>query len=345
VTSCVVLFSGGLDSTTALAWALRKYDRVHALTFDYGQRHRVEIGLARRAARRLDVPHAVLKVDLRQIGGSALTDPRIPLPRSPRRSRPKQGPPATYVPFRNGIFLALAAAWAEAHGVRDLVCGFHVADSPDYPDTTRAFVKAMEKAVRAGRRPRSGAAPGPRSSSRSLALASRTSSGSASASAPIIPGRSPVTRDRAPLRDVLVLPLPGPAWKAVAGRTPSSPVSERKDSHELDTQGPRQVLGRPLSQGVPGQVREGPRPHLQGRGHDPGPRARPGRDRLRFHRDQEGLTALLPDHTLLNEVFPFNRPRRTWPAIFYGELKRSYPVESVTVWESEDASATYAEDD
>ncbi len=152
MTSCVVLFSGGLDSTTALAWALRRYDRVHALTFDYGQRHRVEIALARKAARRLGVPHAVLKVDLRQVGGSALTDAAISLPRAPlrRRASPPAGPPATYVPFRNGIFLAVAAAWAEARGVRDLVCGFHVADSPDYPDTTRAFVKAMEKAVRAG---------------------------------------------------------------------------------------------------------------------------------------------------------------------------------------------------
>jgi len=146
------LFSGGLDSTTALAWALRRYDRVHALTFDYGQRHRVEIALARKAARRLGVPHAVLKVDLRQVGGSALTDAAITLPRAPLRRRASKpaGPPATYVPFRNGIFLAVAAAWAEARGVRDLVCGFHVADSPDYPDTTRAFVKAMEKAVRAG---------------------------------------------------------------------------------------------------------------------------------------------------------------------------------------------------
>jgi 7-cyano-7-deazaguanine synthase len=149
-TSCVVLFSGGLDSTTALGWALGRYDRVHALTFDYGQRHGVEIGLARKAARRLGVPHAVLKVDLRQIGGSALTDPRIPLPRTTGPSRRRAGPPATYVPFRNGIFLALAAAWAEVRGVRDLVCGFHVADSPDYPDTTRAFVRAMEKALRTG---------------------------------------------------------------------------------------------------------------------------------------------------------------------------------------------------
>lgn len=156
MTSCIVLFSGGLDSTTALAWALARYDRVHALTFDYGQRHGVEIALARRAARRLGFPHIVLKVDLRPIGGSALTDPAMPLPRPMRPSRRTARPPATYVPFRNGVFLALAAAWSEARGVRDLVCGFHVADSPGYPDTTKAFVRAMEKAIRAG----TAAAPG-----------------------------------------------------------------------------------------------------------------------------------------------------------------------------------------
>jgi len=161
VKSCVVLFSGGLDSTTALVWALDKYDDVRALTFDYGQRHRVEIALARKAASRLGVPHAVLNVDLRPIGGSALTDPAVPLPRPPRRPASRPGPPATYVPFRNGIFLALAAAWAEARGVGDLVCGFHVADSPDYPDTTKDFVKAMEKAIRAGTRASLGG-PAPR---------------------------------------------------------------------------------------------------------------------------------------------------------------------------------------
>jgi 7-cyano-7-deazaguanine synthase len=114
VKSCVVLFSGGLDSTTALAWALDRYDDVRALTFDYGQRHRLEVGLARRAARRLGVPHAVLKVDLRPVGGSALTDATVPLPRPAKRAKSRPGPPATYVPLRNGVFLALAAAWAEA---------------------------------------------------------------------------------------------------------------------------------------------------------------------------------------------------------------------------------------
>jgi 7-cyano-7-deazaguanine synthase len=148
----LVLFSGGLDSTTALYWALRRRRDVRALTVDYGQRHRVEIRAARAIARRLGVPYTVLKIDLGQIGGSALTDPEIAVPRHRRvpRLHHSSAPPATYVPFRNGILLALAAAWGEARGVTEIVCGFNVVDSPDYPDTRPAFVRAMEKAVRAG---------------------------------------------------------------------------------------------------------------------------------------------------------------------------------------------------
>jgi 7-cyano-7-deazaguanine synthase len=150
--TCAVLFSGGLDSTTALVWAVARYDKVTALTFDYGQRHRVEIAMARRVARRLGIPHVVLRVDPRAVGGSALTDAAAALPRSAGAGRPGAGPPATYVPFRNGVFLALAAAWAESRGVLDLVCGFHTADSPDYPDTRKEFVRAMERAINAGTR-------------------------------------------------------------------------------------------------------------------------------------------------------------------------------------------------
>jgi len=152
VKACVVLLSGGLDSTTALFWARARYDDVRALTFDYGQRHRLEIAMARRTARTLGVPHAVLKVDPAAVGGSALTDRAVPVPRHGRVPRLKGGPPPTYVPFRNGIFLALAAAWAEARGIFDLVCGFNVVDSPEYPDTRPAFVRAMTRALNAGTR-------------------------------------------------------------------------------------------------------------------------------------------------------------------------------------------------
>jgi len=150
VKSCAVLFSGGIDSTTALYWALKRYEQVFPLTFDYGQRHRVEIRLAGRLVRKLGLVRTVLKVDLSQVGGSALTDPSLRLPRFKTSARLPAGPPATYVPFRNGIFLAIAAAWAEARGVRDLVCGFHIIDSPDYPDTRKEFVRAMERAINLG---------------------------------------------------------------------------------------------------------------------------------------------------------------------------------------------------
>ena len=150
--SCVVLFSGGIDSTTALYWALRRYDVVRPLTFDYGQRHRVETRLARRLVRRLGLPFTLLRVDLGQVGGSALTDRRIAVPRSKHLRRRAKGTPATYVPFRNGILIALAAAWAEARGLRDLVVGFNVIDSPNYPDTRPAFVRAMERAIVLGTR-------------------------------------------------------------------------------------------------------------------------------------------------------------------------------------------------
>jgi 7-cyano-7-deazaguanine synthase len=146
----LVLFSGGIDSTTALYWARSRYDEVSALSFDYGQRHRVELLLARRLARRLRLPHRVLKLDLRQIGGSALTDLSVPLPRLPRNKEMGPGIPATYVPFRNGIFLALAGAWAEAKGGDDIVCGYNTIDSPNYPDTRASFVRAMQRALDLG---------------------------------------------------------------------------------------------------------------------------------------------------------------------------------------------------
>jgi 7-cyano-7-deazaguanine synthase len=146
----VVLFSGGIDSTTALYWALDHYGQVIPLTFDYGQRHKIEIQLSRRLTKSLKLPHQILKIDLAQIGGSVLTDQTLRLPKYEHLDQLAPGPPATYVPFRNGIFLALAAAWAEVRGIQDIICGFNVIDSPDYPDTRTTFVKAMERAVNEG---------------------------------------------------------------------------------------------------------------------------------------------------------------------------------------------------
>lgn len=146
----IVLFSGGIDSTTALYWALDRYEKVTALTFDYGQRHSIEIQMAEKIVRKLGVPQKMLAVDLQQIGGSSLTDAHIPLPQYENVDKIEEGLPLTYVPFRNGIFLAMAAAWADVEGIREIICGFHVMDSPNYPDTRDSFVKSMEEAVNQG---------------------------------------------------------------------------------------------------------------------------------------------------------------------------------------------------
>jgi len=146
----IVLFSGGIDSTTALYWSRKHNKRTTALTFDYGQKNAVEIWAAQRITDSLEIPIKVLRVDLEQIGGSSLTDPSVSLHRYDHFTQIKAGLPTTYVPFRNGIFLAIAAAWAEARDITRIVCGFNVIDSPNYPDTRESFVKAMEKAINFG---------------------------------------------------------------------------------------------------------------------------------------------------------------------------------------------------
>lgn len=149
----VVLFSGGLDSSTALAWARRAGFRAHALTFAYGQRHDVEVRRARELARDLGAAsHRIVAVDLRAIGGSALTAD-VPVPKD--REDPTRGPiPATYVPARNAIFLAIGLAHAEAIGCRDIVLGVNALDYSGYPDCRPGFLWAFEdlaaRATRAG---------------------------------------------------------------------------------------------------------------------------------------------------------------------------------------------------
>ena len=147
---CVVLFSGGVDSTTALYWARRRFKKVYALTIDYGQLHRVEINMARWTAKRINVSHKILHVDLKSIGGSSLLNAKIPLPYPNNMQEIIEAIPSTYVPFRNGILLALAAAWAEVEGAKKIVGGFNAIDSPNYPDTRGVFVQAMEKAINLG---------------------------------------------------------------------------------------------------------------------------------------------------------------------------------------------------
>lgn len=139
-TRAVVLLSGGLDSATALAWANREGFEAHALTVGYGQRHRSELEAATRVARSHGVrEHRTMHVDLAGIGGSALTDWSIPLP-----EQPGGGIPVSYVPARNTLLLALALAWAEVLGARDLVIGVNAVDYSGYPDCRPEFIRSFE---------------------------------------------------------------------------------------------------------------------------------------------------------------------------------------------------------
>jgi 7-cyano-7-deazaguanine synthase len=146
----VVLFSGGIDSTTALYWARGKFDPLRALIVDYGQQHRIEVEMAKKIAAGLAVAYDVVALPLRDLLGSALLADGRPIPESLAEARKEPGTPSTYVPFRNGIFLALAAACAESHASRNLVTGFNAIDTPDYPDTTVQFSRKMAAAINQG---------------------------------------------------------------------------------------------------------------------------------------------------------------------------------------------------
>lgn len=146
----VILFSGGIDSTTALYWALERFAPLRALVFDYGQSHRVEVAMAQKIAASLKVECDLVALPLRGLVRSALLADGRPIAASLAESRREPGPPSTYVPFRNGIFLAVGAACAESRGCRRLVTGFNSVDTPDYPDTTERFTKKMTAAVNEG---------------------------------------------------------------------------------------------------------------------------------------------------------------------------------------------------
>ncbi len=144
----VVLLSGGLDSATTLALARDDGLACYALTFDYGQRHRVELDAAAHVAHSLGVAdHRVVRLDLAWMGGSALTDASIAVP-----TAPSEGIPVTYVPARNTVFLAIALGWAEVLGVRDLYLGANAVDYSGYPDCRPEYMRAFEQLADLGTR-------------------------------------------------------------------------------------------------------------------------------------------------------------------------------------------------
>ncbi len=153
--TAVALLSGGMDSTVTAALAIAEGFDVHALTFDYGQRHAIEVLRAKEIAAALGVAaHRVLSIDLAALGGSSLTDPTIPVRQDGDEREIGEGIPSTYVPARNTVFLSLAMAWAETLGARDLFIGVNVLDYSGYPDCRPEFIAAFEalarRATRAG---------------------------------------------------------------------------------------------------------------------------------------------------------------------------------------------------
>ena len=141
----VILLSGGLDSTTTLAIAKHAGYACCALTFQYGQRHAIEIEAAKHIATHFGVvEHITVPIDLRQFGGSALTSD-MPVPKDRAPEAMSRGIPSTYVPARNTIFLSFALAWAEVLGAFDIFLGVNALDYSGYPDCRPEYIAAFER--------------------------------------------------------------------------------------------------------------------------------------------------------------------------------------------------------
>jgi 7-cyano-7-deazaguanine synthase len=143
--NAIVLCSGGVDSTTSLAIARAEGYNLYALSFDYGQRHRIELEGARVITQCFGVKdHRIIQIDLRQLGGSALTSD-LPVPKDRSGAQMGHGIPVTYVPARNTIFLSFALAWAEVMGAEAIFIGVNVLDYSGYPDCRPEYIKAFER--------------------------------------------------------------------------------------------------------------------------------------------------------------------------------------------------------
>ena len=150
-TKAVVLLSGGLDSSTALAIAKSKGREVHALTVDYGQRHRREIEAAKKVAKHFRARgHKILKIDLKPIGGSALTDKSVAVPERRTMEEIGRGIPPTYVPARNTVLLGLALGYAEVVGADEVYIAANYLDASGYPDCRPEFYAAFREVARLG---------------------------------------------------------------------------------------------------------------------------------------------------------------------------------------------------
>lgn len=142
--TALVLHSGGQDSTTCLAWALKKFDSVETISFDYGQRHKSELTAAKKISKKLGLKNTIIKTDIfKKLGKNALTH-------NVKIKVPKKGLPTTFVPGRNIFFLTLAAAYGYSKGIHDLVIGVCQTDYSGYPDCREKTIKVLEKTLTYG---------------------------------------------------------------------------------------------------------------------------------------------------------------------------------------------------
>lgn len=139
--NAVILFSGGLDSTTCLAYAKAKRFACNALSFNYGQKHNAELNAAKIIAKHYNANHKIFNLEINQFGGSALTDKDIEVPDYTNNNAEI---PITYVPARNTIFLAIALAWAEVLDAKDIFIGVSAIDYSNYPDCRPEYIKAFQ---------------------------------------------------------------------------------------------------------------------------------------------------------------------------------------------------------
>ncbi len=139
--NAVILFSGGLDSTTCLAYAKSKGFHCHAISFDYGQRHAAELNAAKKIAAHFGAEHHIMHIPIAQLGGSALTDSSLEVP----NYTGDHTIPITYVPARNTIFLAFALGWAEVLQADDIFLGISAVDYSGYPDCRPEYIEAFQK--------------------------------------------------------------------------------------------------------------------------------------------------------------------------------------------------------
>ena len=148
MSNALIVFSGGQDSTTCLGWAKSRFDSVETLTFDYGQKHRVEIYQAKKIAKKLNVNNHTLSIDaFSQLNDSALIDGSLDIS-SPHKNRPSM--PASFVPNRNAIFFTLAHAYAQKQEIDNIIIGINQTDYSGYPDCRKNFIDTLELALNLG---------------------------------------------------------------------------------------------------------------------------------------------------------------------------------------------------